>query len=529
MGLRRREVGLDLGGQEGAAHEAEVDEHGGDGHGRDRQGPERAVPQQEAEARRHVPRARRRPEGEPGSVHQVKGVGARHRSKRLADFSNDPRVTPRGSFGLPRRRRAWQNARAMNEVLGVILGGGRGSRLFPLTAQRSKPAVPIAGKYRLIDIPVSNCLNSNLRRIFVLTQYNSESLNRHLSSTYKFDAFSNAFVSVLAAEQTEESPDWFQGTADAVRQNLRYLRGHRYRDVLILSGDQLYQMDYRRMLDTHRRHLADITVAVTPVSAEQTSAFGILRMNAQGRITHFEEKPAPERLPDLVSEVPGLGPVYLASMGLYFFGREALEACIGEAGLVDFGRHVIPASVPKRRVHAHVYRGYWEDVGTISSYFEANLALCEAMPPFDFYDASRPVYTHPRFLPASKIEGCHVRRSLISEGCIMVGAEVDRVVVGIRSRIGRGTQVRDSLVLGADYYETLDEIEKAIARGVPPLGIGADSVIQHAIIDKNARVGQGVRIVNEAGLREKDGQGYYIRDGIVVVPKNAVIPDGTVI
>ena len=417
----------------------------------------------------------------------------------------------------------------MNEVLGVILGGGRGSRLFPLTEHRSKPAVPIAGKYRLIDIPVSNCLNSNLRRIYVLTQYNSESLNRHLSSTYKFDAFSNAFVSVLAAEQTEESPDWFQGTADAVRQNLRYLRGHRYRDVLILSGDQLYQMDYRKMLDTHRRHLADITVAVTPVSAELAPAFGILRMNAQGRITHFEEKPGPERLPELVSEVPGLGPVYLASMGLYFFGREALEACIGEAGLVDFGRHVIPASVPKRRVHAHVYRGYWEDVGTISSYFEANLALCEAMPPFDFYDAARPVYTHPRFLPASKIEGCHVKRSLISEGCIMVGAEVDRVVVGIRSRIGRGTQVRDSLVLGADYYETLDEIEKAIARGVPPLGIGADSVIQHAIIDKNARVGQGVRIVNEGGVREKDGQGYYIRDGIVVVPKNAVIPDGTVI
>jgi glucose-1-phosphate adenylyltransferase len=417
----------------------------------------------------------------------------------------------------------------MNEVLGVILGGGRGSRLFPLTEQRSKPAVPIAGKYRLIDIPVSNCLNSNLRRIYVLTQYNSESLNRHLSSTYKFDVFSNAFVSVLAAEQTEESPDWFQGTADAVRQNLRYLRGHSYRDVLILSGDQLYQMDYRKMLDTHRRNLADITVAVTPVSAELAPSFGILRMNAQGRITHFEEKPGPDRLPELVSEVPGLGPAYLASMGLYFFGREALDTCIGESGLVDFGRHVIPESVPRMRVQAHVYRGYWEDVGTIASYFEANLALCEAMPPFDFYDAARPVYTHPRFLPASKIEGCAVRRSLISEGCIMVGAEVDRVVVGIRSRIGRGTQVRDSLVLGADFYETVDEIEKALGRGVPPLGIGPDSIIQHAIIDKNARVGRGVRIVNAAGLREKDGPGYYIRDGIVVVPKNAVIPDGTVI
>jgi glucose-1-phosphate adenylyltransferase len=417
----------------------------------------------------------------------------------------------------------------MDEVLGVILGGGRGSRLFPLTEQRSKPAVPIAGKYRLIDIPVSNCLNSNLRRIYVLTQYNSESLNRHLSSTYKFDVFSNAFVSVLAAEQTEESPDWFQGTADAVRQNLRYLRGHAYRDVLILSGDQLYQMDYRKMLDTHRSHLADITVAVTPVTAELAPGFGILRMNAEGRITHFEEKPGPDRLPDLVSEVPGLGPAYLASMGLYLFGREALETGLGETSLVDFGRHVIPQSVPRTRVQAHVYRGYWEDVGTIASYFEANLALCEAMPPFDFYDAARPVYTHPRFLPASKIEGCEVRRSLISEGCIMVGAEVDRVVVGIRSRIGRGTQVRDSLILGADFYETVDEIEQAMARGVPPLGIGPDSVIQHAIIDKNARVGRGVRIVNPQGLREKDGQGYYIRDGIVIVTKNAVIPDGTVI
>jgi glucose-1-phosphate adenylyltransferase len=417
----------------------------------------------------------------------------------------------------------------MNDVLGVILGGGRGTRLFPLTEQRSKPAVPIAGKYRLIDIPVSNCLNSNLRRIYVLTQYNSESLNRHLSSTYKFDVFSNGFVSVLAAEQTEESADWFQGTADAVRQNLRYFRDHRYRDALILSGDQLYQMDYRKMLDTHRRHLADITVAVTPVSAEQTSAFGVLRMNLQGRITHFEEKPKPERLPDLVSEVPGLGPAYLASMGLYFFGRDALVKCCNETGLVDFGRHVIPAYVPKARVQAHVYRGYWEEVGTIASYFEANLALCDAMPPFDFYDAARPVYTHPRFLPASKIENCQVRRALISEGCIMVGAEVDRAVIGIRSRIGQGTQVRDSLVLGADFYETVDEIEKGLARGVPPLGIGADCIIQRAIIDKNARVGRGVRLVNEAGVRELDGPGYYIREGIVVVPKDAVIPDGTVV
>jgi glucose-1-phosphate adenylyltransferase len=414
----------------------------------------------------------------------------------------------------------------MDDVLGVILGGGRGSRLFPLTQQRSKPAVPLAGKYRLIDIPVSNCLNSDLRRMFVVTQYNSESLNRHISNTYKFDVFSNAFVSVLAAEQTEESPDWFQGTADAVRQNLRYLRSHRFRDVLILSGDQLYQMDYRKMVETHRGAQADITVGVTPVAAELTAGFGILRMNEQGRITHFEEKPGSDRLPDLASDVPGLGPAYLASMGIYLFDRDVLERVVAEPSLVDFGRHVIPQAVPSARVHAHVYRGYWEDVGTIRSYFEANLALCESMPPFDFYDASRPVYTHPRFLPASKVEGCQVRRSLVSEGCIMIGAEVERAVIGIRSRIGHGTRIRNSLILGADYYETVDEIEKAVGRGLPPLGIGADSVVEGAIIDKNARVGRGVRIGPADGRPDQDGEGFFVRDGIVVVPKHAVIPDG---
>jgi glucose-1-phosphate adenylyltransferase len=417
----------------------------------------------------------------------------------------------------------------MDDVLAVILGGGRGSRLFPLTLHRSKPAVPIAGKYRLIDIPVSNCLNSNLRRIFVLTQYNSESLNKHLNSTYKFDIFSSAFVTVLAAEQTEESPDWFQGTADAVRQSLRHLRTQGFRDALILSGDQLYQMDYRKMLETHRRHVADATVAVTPVTAEQAPAFGILKMNRQGRIVHFEEKPGPERLADLVSHLPSIGPTYLASMGIYLFGREALERSLKDPALVDFGRHVIPSALGEMRVHAHPYRGYWEDVGTIASYYQANLALCQPVPPFDFYEASRPVYTHPRFLPATKVEHCVVTSALISEGSIVVGAQVERSLIGIRSRIGRGTQVRDSLILGADYYETLDEIERANARGLPPLGIGADTVIEKAIVDKNARIGKGVRIVNQAQERDRDGIGYYIRDGIVVVPKQAIIPEGTVI
>jgi glucose-1-phosphate adenylyltransferase len=417
----------------------------------------------------------------------------------------------------------------MNDVLAVILGGGRGTRLFPLTLHRSKPAVPIGGKYRLIDIPVSNCLNSDLRRIYVLTQYNSESLNKHLGLTYKFDIFTRGFVFVLAAEQTEDSPDWFQGTADAVRQSLRHLAAHRSKEVLILSGDQLYQMDYRKMQDTHRRNVADATVAVTPVTAEQAPSFGIIKVNRQGRIVHFEEKPAPDRLPKLASEVPGLGQTYLASMGIYLFTRAALDRAMSDAALVDFGRHVIPEAVPRIRVQAHVHRGYWEDVGTIRSYYLANLALCQPIPPFDFYDAARPVYSQPRFLPATKVEKCSVTNALLSEGCIVVGSEIERAVIGIRSRIEGGCRIRDSLVLGADYYETLEEIAQDAEQGIPPLGIGLDSVIEKAIVDKNARIGRGVRIVNEAGDLERDGPGYHIREGIVVVTKDAVIPDGTVI
>jgi glucose-1-phosphate adenylyltransferase len=417
----------------------------------------------------------------------------------------------------------------MHDVIAIILGGGRGSRLFPLTLHRSKPAVPIAGKYRLIDIPISNCLNSNCRRIFVLTQYQSESLNKHLNHTYKFDYFSSSFVSLLAAEQTEQNSEWFQGTADAVRRSLRHLAEHRSREVLILSGDQLYQMDYRRMLETHRRHVADVTVAVTPVSAEQAPALGILKVNRQGRITHFEEKPKPERLDALVSEMPGSGPVFLASMGIYAFNREALERSLADESLIDFGKNVIPEAVPKLRVHAHIQRGYWEDVGTIRSYFQANLALCQPVPPFDFYDASRPVFTNPRLLPATKVESCTVKNALISEGSILIGAEVERSVIGIRARIARGAKIHDSLVLGADFYETLDEIQRDSARGVPPIGIGPDTLVERAIVDKNARIGAGVTIKNERGVQELDGDGFYIREGIVVVPKNGVVRDGTTI
>jgi glucose-1-phosphate adenylyltransferase len=417
----------------------------------------------------------------------------------------------------------------MIECFAVILGGGRGTRLFPLTQKRSKPAVPLAGKYRLIDIPVSNCLNSNLRRIFVLTQYQSESLNKHLGLTYKFDIFSSGFVTVIAAEQTEEGSHWFQGTADAVRQSLRHLHGHRFRDVLILSGDQLYQMDYRRMQETHRQFQADATVAVLPVSAEATAGFGILKVDRQGRIVHFEEKPKPERLHELESEIPGHGKGFLASMGIYVFSREALERAVTRSDLVDFGRHVIPWAIGEMRVQAHFFRGYWEDVGTITSYYEANLEACDPIPPFDFYDAERPVYTHPRFLPPTKVEGCALKSTLVSEGCILMGAEIERSVVGIRSRIGAGTSIRASLILGADYYESLEEIERAQTRGLPPIGIGGESVLSRAIVDKNARVGRGVRLVNEAGVQEKDGDGWFIRDGIVIIPKDGVVPDGTVI
>ena len=414
----------------------------------------------------------------------------------------------------------------MNDCLAVILGGGRGSRLFPLTQQRSKPAVPIAGKYRLIDIPISNCLNSELRRIFVPTQYNSESLNNHISQTYKFDVFSAGFVTILAAEQTDDGGEWFQGTADAVRQCMRHLNSHRSREVLILSGDQLFQMDFRQLRATHVNSKAEATVAVLPVSRELTAGFGILKVDAQGRIVHFEEKPKPDRLDDLESDIPGYGRGFLASMGIYMFGRGSLEKALSDPSLIDFGRHIIPQAIGKSHVQAHIFRGYWEDVGTIRSYFEAGLALTQPIPPFDFYDVARPVYTRPRFLPATRIEGCTLRSALVSEGCILMGAEIERSVVGVRSRIGQRSHLRDTLVLGADYYETLAEIETAQKNGIPPVGIGEDTTIQNAIVDKNARVGRGVRIVNASGVQEADGDGWYVREGIVIVPKNGVVPDG---
>ncbi|HEY0709975.1 MAG TPA: glucose-1-phosphate adenylyltransferase [Polyangia bacterium] len=418
----------------------------------------------------------------------------------------------------------------MEDVIALILGGGRGTRLFPLTQHRSKPAVPIGGNYRLVDVAVSNCLHANLRRIFVVTQYQSESLNKHIGNTYKFDMFSNGFVEVLAAEQTEQRSDWFQGTADAVRQCLKHVLREHAEDIAILGGDQLYRLDFRDMLRVHRETKAHATVAILPVPAEQTSGFGIMKTDSDGRIVHFEEKPKAERLPDLVSPLPGGGgDAYLASMGIYIFNRRALVEALSNETHNDFGRHVIPAMLSRLRVQAYAFKGYWEDVGTIQSFYEANMALTRPNPPFSFYDARFPMFTHPRLLAPTVMQGCRITESLISEGCFIENADIESSVIGIRSRIGRGVKIRRSLILGADAYETTDEIEQALKGGEPPIGVGDDTIIDSAIIDKDARIGRGVRIINEAKIPERDGSNYFIREGLVIVPKGAVIPDGTVI
>jgi glucose-1-phosphate adenylyltransferase len=414
----------------------------------------------------------------------------------------------------------------MKEVLAVILGGGRGTRLFPLTAHRSKPAVPIGGKYRLIDIPISNCLNSHLRRIIVLTQYLSESLNKHIAQTYRFDPFTDAFVSVIAAEQTEDEQEWFLGTADAVRRANRHIRHHDFDDVLILSGDQLYQMDYRKLRETHASSGADITVAVTPVDALSAPGFGILKVDETGRIVHFHEKPSPDEVSELKSELPGGGEGYLASMGIYMFKRAALEQTLALDASMDFGKHIIPGSIANLKVQSHVFHGYWEDVGTIRSYYEANLGLCQPVPHFDFYDVRTPIHTRARALAATKIEGARMTNALVSEGSIIVDAEIERSLIGIRSRIGRGCVIRNSLILGADYYE---KTTPEPGSGRPAIGIGDNSVIEGAIIDKNARVGTNVRLVNEARAENGDGPCWHIRDSIIIVPKDMVVPDGTVV
>ena len=421
---------------------------------------------------------------------------------------------------------------ALARTLGIIMGGGAGKRLFPLTKDRSKPAVPLGGKYRLVDIPISNCLNAGLRDIYVLTQFNTASLHQHINATYKFDIFrTGSFVEILAAQQTPTGAGWYQGTADAVRQNLSYFLEKPWDWYLILSGDQLYQMDFRELMAGHLASRADLTIATLPVNRHDAEGFGIMHTDAARRITQFVEKPTDPAVLDslripapLLAEL-GLDPAsehYQASMGIYLFNRDVLVRCL-ENNFDDFGKNVIPSAIQDYRVQAHIFQGYWEDIGTIRSFFEANLALAEIEPPFSFYRPGATVYSRPRFLPASKINSATARRAVVSDGCIITEATLDRCVVGIRSIIETGAVLKNVVMMGADHYES----QSTPPPGAPPIGIGAHTTITNAIVDKNARIGQRVVISPDGKPPEFDGDNYYIRDGIVIVPKNAVIPDGT--
>jgi len=421
-----------------------------------------------------------------------------------------------------------------NEVLALILGGGRGSRLFPLTQHRSKPAVPIGGKYRLIDIPISNCLHADIRRIFVLTQFNSASLNRHIAQAYRMDLFSQGFVEILAAEQTPDNPHWYQGTADAVRQAARHFVGYDADYYLILAGDHLYRMDYCDLIDAHIDRHADITLAAQPVSIDDASAMGIVRFDRSGRIEAFEEKPPRERLEQIGRSIPAgstfaappADTPFMASMGIYVFSRDVLLDVLASDGATDFGREIIPAALDRYRVNAYLFRGYWADVGTVASFYDANIMLTRAGAPFRFYDPRRPIYTHPRFLPGARLSDCTVREGIIAEGCYLDRSTIEQSVVGIRTNIQSGARIRRSILLGADYYEAESD---APVRGTPRLGIGRDVELDRVIVDKNARIGDGSRLVNQSGIDEADGDGYFIRNGVVIVPKEGVIAPGTVV
>lgn len=418
------------------------------------------------------------------------------------------------------------------KVIAVILGGGQGTRLSPLTLSRSKPAVPIAGKYRLVDIPISNCLNSEIKRIFVLTQFNSASLNKHIKNTYHFDAFSNGFVDILAAEQTPDNPTWFQGTADAVRQCLHHLDNHEFDYVLILSGDQLYQMDFRDMLKNHILKEAEVSIATIPVGAKDAPEFGILKTDENSYITSFIEKPKKEQLPQWSSEVSDEmkqeGRIYLASMGIYIFNRKYLFNMLREHGeSTDFGKEIIPQSIKQlSKVASFQFEGYWTDIGNIHSFFEANLQLTAEIPKFNLFDHSKTIYSRSRMLPPSKISGTTLERTLISDGCIILASRVEHSVIGIRTRIGRGTTIVNSYIMGTDYYQTLEEIADAIKHDFPPLGIGERCYIRNAIIDKNCRIGNDVRINGGPHLEDGDFELYTVKDGIVVVKKHRVLPHG---
>jgi glucose-1-phosphate adenylyltransferase len=419
-----------------------------------------------------------------------------------------------------------------HDIVAVILGGGAGTRLFPLTKDRAKPAVPLAGKYRLVDIPISNCLNSELRRLFVLTQFNSSSLHRHIQESYRFDGFSPGFVEILAAQQRTDRERWYQGTADAVRQNLLHLNDYPHRLVLILSGDQLYRMNFRALLERHVSTGAEVTVATTPVQPAAARAFGIMQVAPDGRVTRFVEKPSdPGLLASLRMDWSSVGgleePVdpdsLPASMGIYVFDRAVLADALRGAE-ADFGKHVIPRLIGSRRVYAFQHQGYWEDIGTIRSFYEANLDLCAPLPKFNFYDATAPIFTHARYLPATKIIKSRIERSIVADGCIINDAVIEHSIIGVRSRIEAGSTLRDSLLMGADYFETLEQTAQA---GAPPIGIGRGTRIERTIVDKNARIGDDVDITPEGKDPEFDGPNFHVRDGVVVIPKGAVVTSGT--
>ena len=420
-------------------------------------------------------------------------------------------------------------------TLAIILGGGAGTRLYPLTASRSKPAVPIAGKYRLVDIPISNCINAGINRMFVLTQFNSASLNKHIKNTYHFSMFSSAFVDILAAEQTPDNAGWYQGTADAVRQCIRHVEQHDAEYILILSGDQLYQMDFQEMIDDHIARGADISIATIPVAEREAPEFGILKSDERGTITSFIEKPRPEVLHEWVSDtgdvMRGVGRIYLASMGIYIFNRKLLNDLLMEVhkNATDFGKEIIPSSISNYKVASYQYGGYWTDIGNIYSFFEANLALTQEIPDFNLFDNSKPVFTRARMLPPAKISGTTLERTIIAEGSIILASRVENSVIGIRSRIGHGTTIVSSYLMGSDFYETLQEMNHAAERNIPKIGIGERCYIKNAIVDKNCRIGNDVRINGGAHLPNSDHSLYTVKDGIVVVKKGAILPDGFVI
>jgi glucose-1-phosphate adenylyltransferase len=428
----------------------------------------------------------------------------------------------------------------MQDVLSLILGGGRGTRLYPLTQLRSKPAVPVAGKYRLIDIPISNCINNGLQRIYVLTQFLSVSLHRHIANTYKFDPFSKGFVEVLAAQQTNEAADWYQGTADAVRQQIRYVVEDPSSMVLILSGDQLYRMDFQALIQTHKETRAEVTIAVLPVPQDQVSGLGLVKVDDAGKVTGFVEKPqteeaaAPFRTPkEWITHrgVPFNNRPYLASMGIYLFNRKALLELLNARPLAtDFGKEIFPRSIRTHHVQTFLFDGYWEDLGTVKAYHEANLALASDNPPFDFHSPDGVIYTRMRFLPASRVSAAKMDQCLISDGCVIEqDASLQRCLVGIRSRIARNAIIRDTIILGADRFETADDRAGNRARGIPDLVVGEGAVIENAILDKECRIGKNVQIVNRRGVLDDEGESYVIRDGIVVIPRGTIVPDNTVI